>query len=106
MNFKYINNYMKTYILSDSKKKGKRYKIDMGDHSHDFGSDVGKTFIDHNDTKKKLAWKARHSPNKNYNSKHSAIYHSKELLWTKPTLAQSIRAYEAKHKVKIINKVK
>ena len=97
---------MKTYVLSDSPKKNKRFRITMGDHSHDFGSDVGKTFIDHNDTKKKLAWKARHSPNKNYNSKHSAIYHSKELLWTKPTLAQSIKAYESKHKVKVINKVK
>ena len=97
---------MKTYILSDSPKKNKRFRITMQDHSHDFGSDVGKTFIDHNDTSKKKSWVARHSTNKNYNSKHSAIYHSKQLLWTKPTLAQSIRAYEAKHKVKIINKVK
>ena len=97
---------MKTYVLSDSPKKNKRFRITMQDHHHDFGSDVGKTYVDHQDTKKKLAWVKRHSTNKNYNSKHSAIYHSKQLLWTKPTLAQSIRAYEAKHKVKVINKVK
>lgn len=96
----------KTYILSDSKKKGKRYKIDMGDHSHHFASDVGKTYVDHNDKKKKLAWEARHKKDKNYNSKHSAIYHSRHLFWNKPTLAQSIKAYEAKHKVKIINRIK
>ena len=97
---------MKTYILSNSTKKNKRYRIDMGDHSHDFASDVGKTYIDHQDPKKKRAWIARHKNDKNYNSKHSAIYHSKELLWSKPTLAQSITAYEKKHKVKITNRIK
>jgi len=97
---------MKTYILSNSKKKGKRYKIDMGDHSHDFGSDVGKTYVDHNDKSKKKSWVARHSTNKNYNSKHSAIYHSRHLFWSKPTLAQSIKLYEKKHKVNIINRIK
>ena len=97
---------MKTYILSNSTKKNKRYKIDMGDHSHDFGSDVGKTYVDHNDKSKKKAWEARHKKNKNYNNKHSAIYHSRHLFWAKPTLAQSIKAYEARHKVKVINRIK
>jgi len=96
----------KTYILSDSKKKGKRYKIDMGDHSHHFASDVGKTYVDHQDPKKKLAWVARHRKDKNYNNKHSAIYHSRHLFWAKPTLAQSIKLYEKKHKVNIINRIK
>jgi hypothetical protein len=31
----------------------------MGDHSHHFGSDVGKTYIDHQDDKKKEAWIAK-----------------------------------------------
>ena len=97
---------MKTYILSNSTKKNKRYKIDMGDHSHHFGSDVGKTYVDHNDKSKKRAWVARHSKDKNYNSKHSAIYHSRHLFWAKPTLAQSIKLYEKKHKVKVINRIK
>ena len=97
---------MKTYILTNSKKKGKKYRITMQDHHHDFGSDVGKTFVDHKDTSKKKAWIARHSTNKNYNNKHSAIYHSRHLFWNKSTLAQSIKAYEAKHKVNIINRIK
>ena len=49
-------------ILSKSKTKGKRFRVemigfgDMKDHMHNFGSDVGKTFIDHSDEKKKSAW--------------------------------------------------
>ena len=97
---------MKTYILSDSKKKNKRFRITMSDHHHDFGSDVGKTYVDHNDTSKKKAWIKRHSTNKNYNNKHSAIYHSRHLFWAKPTLAQSIKSYEKRHKVNIINRIK
>ena len=42
---------MKTYTLSNSPVKGKRFRIDMIDHHHDFASDVGKTFIDHKDNK-------------------------------------------------------
>jgi len=92
-----------TYTLKKSNRKGKRYMITMPDfgHSHHFGSDVGQTFIDHKDEKKKSAWVARHKNDKNYNSKHSGIYHSRKLLWTKPTLKEAIKKYENEHNVKI-----
>ena len=89
------------YILRKSNRKGKRFEIIMEDHSHSFGSDVGKTFIDHKDEKKKAAWIARHKNDKNYNSKHSGIYHSRKLLWTEPTLKEAIKKYEKEHGVKI-----
>ena len=94
---------MKTYILKKSDRKGKRFEIMMPyfDHSHHFASDVGKTFIDHKDEKKKKAWIARHKKDANYNSQHSGIYHSRMLLWSEPTLAKAIKKYEQKHKVKI-----
>lgn len=92
---------MKEYILKKSNKKDKRYFINMGDHGHHFGSKTGKTFIDHKDEKKKKAWIARHKVNKNWDSLHSAIYHSRKLLWTEPTLKESIKKYEKEHKVKI-----
>jgi len=87
------------YILSKSKIKGKRFRITMEDHHHDFGSFPFKsgTFIDHQDEKKKAAWTARHKNDKNYNSKHSAIYHSRKLLWTEPTLNKSVKKYEKDH---------
>jgi len=94
---------MDTYILKKSKRKGKRYEIIMPkfNHSHHFASDIGKTFIDHKDEKKKSAWIARHKVNPNYNNKHSGIYHSRKLLWTEPTLEKAIKKYQKEHNVKI-----
>tara|TARA_R110002020_G_scaffold467461_1_gene691021 strand:+ start:486 stop:782 length:297 start_codon:yes stop_codon:yes gene_type:complete len=94
---------MEEFILKKSNRKGKRFEIVMPrfGHSHHFGSDIGSTYIDHKDDKKKKAWYARHKKNKNFNSLHSGIYHSKELLWTEPTLDKAIKEYEKKHNVKI-----
>ena len=96
---------MDTYILKKSNRKGKRFEIVMPKfkHSHHFASDVGKTFIDHKDQKKKDAWIARHKNDKNYNSKHSGIYHSRKLLWSEDTLTKSIKKYEKEHNIKIKN---
>lgn len=94
---------MDTYILKKSNRKGKRFLIEMPKfkHSHHFASDVGKTFIDHKDQKKKDAWIQRHKGDRNYNSKHSGIFHSRKLLWSKPTLKEAIKDYEKEHNVKI-----
>ena len=94
---------METYILKKSEKKGKRFVIIMQDrgHRHDFGSDVGKTYIDGRTEKEKEAWIARHRVNKNWDNKHSSIYYSRMLLWTEPTLKKAIKALEKKNKIKI-----
>jgi hypothetical protein len=91
------------YVLKTSNRKGKRYVIEMKKfgHSHHFASDVGKTFIDHNDEKKKKAWIARHKNDKGWDNPHSGIYHSRKLLWTEPTLQKAIKKYEKEHNVKI-----
>ena len=89
------------YILRKSNRKGKRFEIIMHDHSHHFGSATGKTFIDGRSEKEKEAWIARHRMDKNYDSKHSGIYHSRMLLWNKPTLKEAVRAYEKMHGVKL-----
>ena len=95
---------MKEYILEKSNRKGKRYMIIMSDKmTHHFGSDVGQTFIDHQDEKKKKAWIARHRLDKNFYNKHSGIHHSWKLLWTEATLKESIKKYEKENKVKIKN---
>ena len=46
-----------------SKVKGKRYYVVYNDKIINFGSDVGSTFIDHHDQKKRKAWRARFSKN-------------------------------------------
>tara|TARA_R110001632_G_scaffold221609_1_gene352201 strand:+ start:294 stop:587 length:294 start_codon:yes stop_codon:yes gene_type:complete len=95
---------MDTYILKKSNRKGKRFVIEMPTlkHKHHFGSDVGKTFIDHGDLKKKSAWESRHKLDKGYNDSHSGIYFSRFLLWGKNTdLKKNIKDLESKLNVKI-----
>ena len=98
-------------ILSKSKVKGKRLKVemigfgDMKSHIHNFGSDVGKTYVDHGDDKKKSAWIARHSVNKNWDSMHSSIYFSKNLLWNSDSLKQNIKILSKKLNAVIVNQI-
>jgi len=95
---------MDTYILKKSNRKGKRLVIEMPSlkHKHHFGSDVGKTFIDHGDLKKKSAWIARHKLDVNWNNKHSGIYFSRYLLWgDSKNLNENIKSLEKKLNVKI-----
>ena len=91
------------YTLKKSGRKGKRFMIVMPNfgHKHHFGSDVGQTYIDHQDAKKKRAWIMRHQQDKGWNNPHSGIYHSRKLLWSEPTLEKAIKKYEKEHKVKI-----
>jgi len=72
------------FILRESKRKGKRFEIIMPEynHSHHFGSDVGK----------------------NYNSFHSGIFHSRNLLWSADTLEKAIRRYKKLFGIDIIDK--
>lgn len=98
--YKLDNN--KKYILKKSKRKGKRFEIDMNDMSHHFGSDVGKTFIDGRTNKEKDAWIARHKGDKGWNNKHSGIFFSRHLLWGKfPDLKKNVKELEKLLKVKI-----
>ena len=99
-------------IISKSKRKGKRLRVDMfdfpniNDHFHHFGSSVGKTFIDHKDTKKKSAWVARHSVSKNYDNIHSPIYFSKMLLWNTDDWSKNIRLLAKELNATIIDRTK
>ena len=78
---------MRVAVISKGSTKGKRLRVDMSgfpgmeNHYHEFGSDIGKTYIDHGDDKKKKAWIARHSVNKNWDSMHSPIFWSRAILW-------------------------
>ena len=69
---------------------------------HDFGSSVGKTFVDGRSEKEKQAWEARHRQDKNWNNKHSSIFFSRHLLWGKhKNLKKNIKDLEKLLNVKI-----
>ena len=85
-----ISNKAKSFGASEiglSKVKGKRLYVIYDNKKINFGSDVGSTFIDHNDNKKRKAWRARHSKIKNkegqfvYKLKTSPSFWSYNLLW-------------------------
>jgi hypothetical protein len=70
-----------------SKVKGKRFYVIYDGKRINFGSDVGSSFIDHHDEKKRKAWYARHSKIKNklgeyvINLKSSPDWWSAKILW-------------------------
>ena len=102
---------MSKIILSKSKNKGKRLKVEMinfdtiKDHTHQFGSDIGQTFIDHKDPKKRSAWIARHSVSKFWNNIHSPLFYSRILLWETPDLKKNIRILAKMLDTTVINRL-
>ena len=73
--------------FGNSKAKGKRYYVIYNNKIINFGSDIGSTYIDHHDQKKRRAWQARHSKIKKKQGKYvyklpsSPAYWSWHLLW-------------------------
>ena len=103
---------VKKIILTKSRVTGKRYNVamsgfkNMSDHSHDFGSKSGKTYIDSRTDKEKKAWERRHENDKGYNNKHSGIFYSKNLLWgASKDIKKNIKSLEKKLDSTIINNI-
>lgn len=73
--------------FGESRRLGKRFYVVYGGEVIHFGSDEGKTYIDHKDESKKEAWFARHSVIKNkegqnvINIKTSPAFWSANVLW-------------------------
>lgn len=71
-----------------SKAKDKRFYVIYNGNRINFGSQTNNTFIDHGDTKKRDAWRARHSKIKlkngefAYKVKTQPEYWSYYLLWS------------------------
>ncbi len=70
-----------------STRQGKKYMVEYNGKLIHFGSDVGKTFLDHGDETIRARWRARHHKIKNkageyvYKLKNSPSYWSSTLLW-------------------------
>lgn len=92
-----------TYTLKKSNRKNKKYAIDMNDMIHHFGDSRYEDFTIHNDLERKNRYIARTASQPQDNI-HSSSFWSLNLLWNKPTLAQSIKDTEKKYNIRIINK--
>jgi hypothetical protein len=73
-----------------STRQGKKYMVEYNGKLIHFGSDVGKTFLDHGDETIRTLWRARHHKIKNkageyvYKLKSSPSYWASNLLWNLP----------------------
>ncbi len=112
------------YVLIKSPIKTKKYRMIMPSegHNHDFGAirkngkpyrdytllnDKDSEFYEPSEDKRKqirASYRARHRGDKGLGSRHSPAELSWSILWSKPTLKQSIKFYEKKFNVKVINK--
>ena len=69
-----------------------------------FGSATGKTFIDHNDEKKKQAWIARHSKlneNWTYSGRDTAGFWSRWYLWSADNLKDAKKLIKNKFGIEV-----
>lgn len=109
---------MKTYTLRRSDRKGKKFVMIMPDegHNHHFGAKGYRDFLLINDPESKFyisdeaerkkvrkAYRDRHRNDKGLGNRHAPSELAWSILWTKPTIKQSIKHYEKKFNVKVID---
>jgi hypothetical protein len=98
---------MKIYILKKSNVKGKRMSVISEGKKIDFGSNIGKTYIDHNDDKKKDAWIKRHksgNPDK-FDDINSPLFWANVILWNRKSIDESIRDIQKKYKIRVLSQI-
>jgi hypothetical protein len=84
-----------TLVITKSDKTDKRYKaVFDGKKTIHFGSKGGSTFLEHNDTKKKDAYLARHKVNEDWTTPYNAGSLSRWILWNKKTFTESVNDFK------------
>ena len=109
---------MKVYTLKRSNRKEKKFMMIMPDegHTHHFGAKGYRDYTLINDPNSKFyipdeaerkkvrkAYRDRHRGDRGLGNRHAPSELAWSILWTKPTLSQSIKYYENKFKVKVKN---
>ena len=98
---------MKTYTLTKSKSKNKKWNIKNG-NSINFGQEGYSDFTINKDPKRKKLYIARHRKREDWTKTglDTAGFWSKNLLWNKNTLSKSIIDTENRFNINIIKKRK
>ena len=96
---------MKTYTLTKSKSKNKKWNIKNG-QSINFGQKGYSDFTINKDPKRKKNYIARHKKREDWTKSgiDTAGFWSKNLLWNKNTLSKSIIDTENRFNINIIKK--
>jgi len=96
---------MKTYTLSKSKSKNKKFKITNG-KTINFGDNRYEDFTKHKDPNRKRLYILRHKKREDWTKSgiDTAGFWSKHILWNKNTLNKSIKNTENRFNIDIIKK--
>ena len=84
----------KKYVATFCMCKGETKCCDTDRKKVHFGSSVSKTFLDHGDEKKRLAYVARHQKNERFNDPLTAGSLARWINWNKTTLSASIADFK------------
>ena len=94
---------MKTYILTKSKSKNKKWKITNG-KTINFGDSRYSDFTINKNPKQKQNYINRHKKREDFNNLKTAGAWAKNLLWNRDTLNKSIKDTEKRFNINIIKK--
>lgn len=101
---------MTTIELSKSDKKEKKYKVKVKENNSvktiHFGAKGMSDYTKNKDPQRKENYTSRHAKRENWNKSgiDTAGFWSKNLLWNKPTITDSIKDIEKRFNVNIIKK--
>ena len=92
---------MREVILQKSSNPKKKYDAYVEGKKVSFGATGYSDFTQHKNEERKKNYIARHKPNQNWNDLTTAGAWSKNLLWNKPTIRESIKSMESKYNIDI-----
>ena len=97
---------MSNIILTKSDKSDKKYKVEVDNKTIHFGAKGMSDYTKNKDPKRKENYTSRHAKRENWNKSgiNTAGFWSKNLLWNKPTITDSIKDIEKRFNVNIIKK--
>jgi hypothetical protein len=86
-------------VISQSDKPDKKFEARIdGKKSVHFDAKNMSDFTIHKDTERKHRYLQRHSKNEDWNNPLTAAFYATNLLWNKPSLAESIRDTNSRFK--------
>lgn len=84
--------------ITKSEKKDKKFQARVGDKTIHFGAAGMSDYTIHKDPQRKQRYLDRHRKREDWSKVDSAGFMSRNLLWNKPTLKESIADLNARYK--------
>eukprot|EP00438_Fugacium_kawagutii_P024445 Skav202118 [mRNA] locus=scaffold1980:146211:146504:- [translate_table: standard] len=91
----------KEVVLKKSSNPDKKYDAIVEGKKVSFGQKNASDYTQHKDPERKQRYIDRHRKNENWNDLKTAGTWSKNLLWNKPTISESIKSMENKFNIDI-----